>query len=183
MPKPRSSSVSKSDQSESSKMCLSTLMLSNGRSFLVLHYYIIYYSTVPFGPWLKKLKPCCLSLPPMRVKIYLISLSAEMDVCPMQYASGYLELFSSYFRMEKRIIRLVDQYVFEQRKVLILVIAERVDGGRTSGGGKIPLDGSERIVWTECWSSFSGAHTHPSKEEVAKKVIQASSSFSHARKQ
>ena len=40
----------------------------------------------------------------------------------MQYASGYLELFSSYFRMEKRIIRLVDQYVFEQRKVLILVI-------------------------------------------------------------
>ena len=64
----------------------------------------------------------------------------------MQYASGYLELFSSYFRMEKRIIRLVDQYVFEQRKVLILVIAERVDGGRTSGGGKIPLDGSERIV-------------------------------------
>ena len=104
MPKPRSSSESKSDQSESSKMCLSTLMLSNGRSFLVLHYYIIYYSTVPFGPWLKKLKPCCLSLPPMRVKIYFISLSAEMDVCPMQYASGYLELFSSYFRIENNSI-------------------------------------------------------------------------------
>lgn len=69
-----------------------------------------------------------------------------MFALSMQYASGYLELFSSYFRMEKRIIRLVDQYVFEQRKVLILVIAERVDGGRTSGGGKIPLDGSERIV-------------------------------------
>ena len=69
-----------------------------------------------------------------------------MFALSMQYASGYLELFSSYFRIEKRIIRLVDQYVFEQRKVLILVIAERVDGGRTSGGGKIPLDGSERIV-------------------------------------
>ena len=69
-----------------------------------------------------------------------------MFALSMQYASGYLELFSSYFRMEKKIIRLVDQYVFEQRKVLILVIAERVDGGRTSGGGKIPLDGSERIV-------------------------------------
>ena len=69
-----------------------------------------------------------------------------MFALSMQYASGYLELFSSYFWMEKRIIRLVDQYVFEQRKVLILVIAERVDGGRTSGGGKIPLDGSERIV-------------------------------------
>ena len=71
-----------------------------------------------------------------------------MFAMSIRYASRYLELFSSYYnnRMERRIIRLVDQYVFEQRKVLILVIAERVDGGRTSGGGRIPLDGSERIV-------------------------------------
>ena len=48
-----------------------------------------------------------------------------MFVMSIRYASRYLELFSSYYsrhRMEKRIIRLVDQYVFEPRKVLILVI-------------------------------------------------------------
>ena len=113
---------------------------------ILLDYFIIYYSTVPFGPWLKKLKPCCLSLPPMRAKIYFISLSAEMDVCPIHAICIRVLRIILKLLQDGKIIRLVDQYVFEQRKVLILVIAERVDGGRTSGGGKIPLDGSERIV-------------------------------------
>ena len=58
-----------------------------------------------------------------------------MFAMSMRYASRYLELFSSYYnnRMEKRIIRLVDQYVFEPRKVLILVILERVEQGEEDG--------------------------------------------------
>ena len=102
-----------------------------------------------------------------------------MFAMSMRYASRYLELFSSYYnnRMEKRIIRLVDQYVFEPRKVLILVILYWRGSNREKR--RTDIGKRENPSWwvgENCvnWMLiiiFWRTHQNTIEEEVAKKVI------------